>query len=122
MQTSLHLKYASEIGINLRTFDNEYEIEKISEFHPNCKSLLRIQVDDSQSICKFNSKYGYNVDDINDVYKIFELCKMYNINLNGIMFHVGSGCLDSNVYKTPSKKVNFCLILHIINMDLIFPK
>lgn len=103
----LHLKYAKQVGINLCTFDNEYELEKISEFHPNCKSLLRIQVDDSQSICKFNSKYGYNVDNISDVNKIFELCKKFNINLNGIMFHVGSGCLDINAYKTAIEKSKF---------------
>ena len=103
----LHLKYAAEIGINLCTFDNEYEVEKIHEFHPKCKALLRIQVDDSQSICKFNSKYGFNVDDINDVYNMFELCHKYDINLNGIMFHVGSGCLDSNVYKTAIEKSKF---------------
>mmetsp|Transcript_25303 Transcript_25303/g.40232 ORF Transcript_25303/g.40232 Transcript_25303/m.40232 type:complete len:574 (+) Transcript_25303:128-1849(+) len=105
----MHLKYAQQVGVNLCTFDNEDELYKMHEFHPNCKALLRIQVDDSQSICKFNSKYGYNVDDMKDVHRIFELARKLDINMNGIMFHVGSGCLDANVYSTAIEKAKFLL-------------
>jgi ornithine decarboxylase len=105
----LHLAYGQQVGVNLCTFDNEDELHKISKFHPNCKAMLRIQVDDSQSICKFNSKYGYNVDDVKDVHRIFDLARELGTNLNGIMFHVGSGCLDANVYETAIEKAKFLL-------------
>ncbi len=55
----------------------------------------------------FNSKYGYNVDNINNIYQMFDLCKQYNINLSGIMFHVG---LDYNVYATAIEKSKFIRI------------
>jgi len=106
----LHLGYASNIGVNLCTFDNEEEIEKIERYHPSSRALLRIQVDDTQSICAFNSKYGLNVDDnTTDIYRIFELCHRHNINLAGIMFHVGSGCLDCNVYATAIEKSKYLM-------------
>ena len=103
----LHLAYAQQIGVNLCTFDNEWEIEKIARLHPHCKSLLRIQVDDSRSKMKFNSKYGFKVEDRSEVDRIFELCRKFNIDLKGIMFHVGSGCRDSLVYGTAVEQSKF---------------
>lgn len=93
-----HLKFAKANGIKLMTFDNEFELEKIKRISDsNFNLLLRIQVDDSHSICQFNSKYGCETAEIEE---LFELCKYYDLNLNGIMFHVGSGCMDANVYRS----------------------
>jgi diaminopimelate decarboxylase len=44
-----------------------------------------------------------------DVHRIFELARKLDINLGGIMFHVGSGCLDANVYETAIEKAKFLL-------------
>lgn len=103
----LHLEYARDIGVNLCTFDNEYEIEKIARFHPQCQALLRIQVDDSRSKMKFNSKYGFNAENSEEVDRIFDLCRRNAIDLKGIMFHVGSGCLDSSVFGTAIEQSKF---------------
>jgi len=103
----VHLEYAHELGVNLCTFDNEWEIEKIARFHPQCKALLRIQVDDSCSKMKFNSKYGFNVEDSAAVDRMFEVCRKHGVDLKGIMFHVGSGCMDSSVYGTAIEQSKF---------------
>jgi diaminopimelate decarboxylase len=99
-----HLAHAADVGVNLCTFDNEDEVRKIHENHPECGALLRIQVDDSQSVCKFNLKYGYNVDAEEDIHEMLRLCVQYNINLKGVMFHVGSGCMDETVYNSAIKR------------------
>jgi len=103
----LHLEYAQQIGVDLCTFDNEWEIEKIANHHPRCQALLRIQVDDSQSKLEFNSKYGFNVDSQSEVCRILELCRRHSIDLKGIMFHVGSGCRDRSVYGTAIEQSKF---------------
>lgn len=100
----LHLKYANANGIRLMTFDSEYELEKIKKYHPFAKVLIRIQADDSHSICQFNSKFG--VRD-NLIENLFEKCKKLELNLGGIMFHVGSGCMKASVYKDVIGKARY---------------
>jgi len=103
----LHLEFARQIGVDLCTFDNEWEIAKIARHHPRCQALLRIQVDDSQSKLRFNEKYGLNVESHSEVCRIFELCRRHDIDLKGIMFHVGSGCRDRSVYGAAIEQCKF---------------
>eukprot|EP01100_Stratorugosa_tubuloviscum_P012412 TRINITY_DN58_c0_g3_i7.p1 TRINITY_DN58_c0_g3~~TRINITY_DN58_c0_g3_i7.p1 ORF type:complete len:931 (-),score=463.32 TRINITY_DN58_c0_g3_i7:131-2833(-) len=84
-----HIKYAYENGVEMTTFDNEDELYKLKEAWPNVKAVLRIAVDDSQSICKFNSKFGAAP---NETLTLIQLAKRLGINLHGVSFHVGSGC------------------------------
>ena len=39
-----HIKFAASVNVNLMTFDNERELYKIKELHPNAKMLLRIEL------------------------------------------------------------------------------
>lgn len=32
-----HLKYAAAVGVDLMTFDNEYELYKVKDLYPNAK-------------------------------------------------------------------------------------
>lgn len=90
-----HIKYAKEKGVNLTTFDNEDELKKIAEYHPNCGVVMRIHVDDSYSVCQLGSKFGAREDSLeNLVKKVKEL----NLSFKGISFHVGSGCSSSFAY------------------------
>ena len=57
--------------------------------------ILRIAVDDSKSICKFNCKFGADIADIPD---ILSVAKSLQLNVIGISFHVGSNCLDAKTY------------------------
>uniref|UniRef100_A0A6C0J2Y3 ornithine decarboxylase n=1 Tax=viral metagenome TaxID=1070528 RepID=A0A6C0J2Y3_9ZZZZ len=95
-----HIKYAKNNNVNLMTFDCVEELYKIKEHHETAKLLLRLCVDDSKSLCQFNSKFGCKIDDIE---KIFDTIINLKLNLAGFSFHVGSGCKDPYFYYTALK-------------------
>jgi diaminopimelate decarboxylase len=100
-----HIRYARSVDVDLMTFDNMFELFKIVNFHPNAQLILRIKVDDSHSTCRFNSKFGAELDDVDGLMK---LAKTIGLNIVGVSFHVGSGCKNVNAYATAierSKKV-----------------
>ena len=90
-----HIKYAREVGVKITTFDNEHELHKMKEFYPDCRLLLRIHVDDSNSVCQLGTKFGARKEVIKN---LIEEAKRLELNLIGVSFHVGSGCLDANAY------------------------
>ena len=94
-KVSSHLKYACENKIAMMTFDCVEELEKIYNIYPEAQIVLRICVDDSNSKCKFNSKFGCPH---HNILKIFEKVKELRMNLMGFSFHVGSGCSDPRSY------------------------
>jgi len=77
------------------TFDNMFELFKIVNFHPNAQLILRIKVDDSYSTCRFNSKFGAELDDVDGLMK---LAKTIGLDIVGVSFHVGSGCNNVEAY------------------------
>jgi ornithine decarboxylase len=91
------IKYARANDIDLLTFDSSHELYKIKLYHPNARLLLRIQVDDSKSLCRFNCKFGVELE---EVLPILTLAKQLNIDVCGVSFHVGSGCGDAQVYRS----------------------
>lgn len=78
------------------TFDSIEELEKIAAIYPKAQAILRIAVDDSQSVCKFNSKFGAFPD---QVLSIFSKAHELQIDIAGVSFHVGSGCRDPQTHK-----------------------
>jgi ornithine decarboxylase len=121
-----HLEYAKRSGIQLTTADCPEELEKIAQYSPGMQVLLRIAVDDSHSICKFNSKFGMPPNEKNLTSFFTFLKKRYAKNLEegrvsdphyadyggfpqvvGVSFHVGSGCLSSNSYKDAIEKSRY---------------
>jgi ornithine decarboxylase len=90
-----HLEWAREVGVELLTFDCAEELAKIREFHPTARLLLRIAVNDSHSLCKFNSKFGCSPDMAEELVRC--AC-MLGLELVGVCFHVGSGCYDATAF------------------------
>lgn len=90
-----HITYARDKGVNLMTFDNEYELYKIVDNYPESSLILRIAIDDSKSLCKFNKKFGCKVEYVPNLLKI---AKDLNLNVIGFSFHAGSGCSCPYVY------------------------
>jgi len=90
-----HIEYAKESNVELMTFDNTHELKKIAECYPAARLLLRIITDDSQSVCRFSSKFGAPLDQCTPLLK---LAKELNLNVVGISFHVGSGCMNSQSF------------------------
>lgn len=77
------------------TFDNVFELEKMAETFPSARLVLRIITDDSNSICKFSTKFGAPMD---QTYNILKRAKELNLNVVGVSFHVGSGCMSSQSF------------------------
>jgi len=90
-----HITYAKANGVDLMTFDNISELEKIGECYPGARLVLRIITDDSQSICKFSTKFGAPLD---QTYHILRKAKDLNLNVVGVSFHVGSGCMSTQSF------------------------
>ena len=57
--------------------------------------LIRIKVDDKNSVCKFSKKFGVEQNEVEDLLKY---AKNLNLNVTGVCFHVGSGCYDATQY------------------------
>jgi len=79
-----HIQYAKDNNVKLMTFDNREELYKIKKIYPTAELVLRLAVNDSYSICKFNKKYGLQTRYIND---IILLIKSLELNLVGIYTH-----------------------------------
>lgn len=92
---SSHIRFARDNGVKLMVFDNEIELYKIKKICPDAKLVLRIQTDDSASICRFSMKFGAHPDSCEMLVKT---AKMLELDMVGVSFHVGSGCQDVNAY------------------------
>jgi ornithine decarboxylase len=90
-----HIEYARESQVEMMTFDNSHELTKIASIYPNAKLLLRIITDDSQSICRFSTKFGAPLDTTS---QLLALSKELGLNVCGVSFHVGSGCMSSTSF------------------------
>jgi len=94
---SSQIKYARANDVDMMTFDCEEELYKIRLYHPYAELVLRLSVDDSHSICKFNSKFGCKIENVEN---LINLVKLLKLNLVGFSFHVGSGCKSVDSYYT----------------------
>jgi len=89
--------YAKQNNINLTTFDNECELEKIARLAPETKLILRIYANDSSAQCVLSNKYGALES---EWISLIEKAKILGIHKNiiGISFHIGSGANDPTAY------------------------
>lgn len=90
-----HISYAKSSGVDLMTFDNTDELRKIAECFPDSRLVLRIITDDSNSICRFSTKFGAPLDQVDS---ILSVAKELNLNVVGVSFHVGSGCMSTSSF------------------------
>ncbi|RKP11771.1 hypothetical protein BJ684DRAFT_23198 [Piptocephalis cylindrospora] len=90
-----HLRKARELGIHKMTLDSVDEIEKIAENHPDARIVLRIRVEDRESRIRLGVKFGA---DEGNWRELMEAMIRYGLPLEGISFHVGSGCASGNPF------------------------
>lgn len=90
-----HIEYAKASGVEMMTFDNSHELTKIAQTYPNAKLVLRIITDDSNSICRFSTKFGAPLDVCP---KLLTQAKELGLNVMGVSFHVGSGCMNAQSF------------------------
>lgn len=84
-----HLAFARAKDVDLLTVDSEDEIYKLRLYHPDAKVVIRIKVDDSQSVCKFSCKFGLELEEVS---KVLQIAKQAELDVVGVSFHVGSNC------------------------------
>jgi ornithine decarboxylase len=99
---SSQIRYARGNDVDLMTFDSEEELYKVKLFHPYAKLVLRLAVDDSKSVCKFNKKFGCSIDQVRE---ILVIAKTLKLNVMGFSFHVGSNCSSADTYFDALKTV-----------------
>jgi ornithine decarboxylase len=89
VKMSNQIKYARAMDVDLTTFDSDHELYKMKLYHPNCNLILRIKVNDADSVCKFSCKFGASKDESE---KLLEIAKTLKLNVVGVSFHIGSNC------------------------------
>ncbi|KAG2204227.1 hypothetical protein INT46_008842 [Mucor plumbeus] len=89
------IRYSAQQNVSRMTFDNAEELFKIKKYYPDAELVLRILTDDSMSLCQLGLKFGAP---LHTVQHLLETAKELNLNIVGVSFHVGSGCLDENAF------------------------
>ena len=116
---SSQIKYARANDVDLMTFDCEEELYKIKLYHPYANLVLRLAVDDSKSICKFNTKFGCKLENVEN---LINLIKLLKLSLVGFSFHVGSGCKSVDSYFSAiqtCREAYDIAFKHSININII---
>jgi len=90
-----HVRTAAEYNILKMTFDNANELYKIKAYHPSAKLVLRIRCDAEKAQCQLGMKFGVKVE---EAPTLLELAKSLGLDVIGVSFHVGSGCMDPPVF------------------------
>ncbi|ORX63153.1 hypothetical protein DM01DRAFT_1379678 [Hesseltinella vesiculosa] len=93
---SSFIRYASQQNVAKMTFDNAEELYKIKQLYPEAELVLRILADDSKSVCQLGLKFGAPLDTVPHLLKT---AKDLDLNIVGVSFHVGSGCLDEYAFE-----------------------
>jgi ornithine decarboxylase len=92
---SSQIRYARSNDVDTMTFDCEEELYKIKLYHPYAKLILRLAVDDSKSVCKFNKKFGCKLEQVQE---LLVIAKTLKLKIHGFSFHVGSNCSSADVF------------------------
>ncbi|CAO3608830.1 unnamed protein product [Mucor fragilis] len=89
------IRYSAQQNVSRMTFDNAEELFKIKKYYPDAELVLRILTDDSMSLCQLGLKFGAP---LHTVQHLLQTAKELNLNVIGVSFHVGSGCLDEHAF------------------------
>ncbi|KAI9276092.1 pyridoxal-dependent decarboxylase [Sporodiniella umbellata] len=89
------IRYAAHQNVSRMTFDNAEELHKIKKHYPEAELVIRILTDDSNSLCQLGLKFGAP---LNNVQSLLTTAKELGLNVVGVSFHVGSGCLDASAF------------------------
>ncbi|CAF3472469.1 unnamed protein product, partial [Rotaria socialis] len=90
-----HIKQFREAGVRMTVVDNEDELKKLKEHWPEAKVLLRLKPDDKGSLSPFSTKFGANEL---ECITLLRMARLLGVQLVGCSFHVGSRCLDAQIY------------------------
>ena len=95
------LQMAKSLGSPTTVVDSIEEVDKLKSMKWTGSSLLRILVEDENSLMPFSRKFGLPLEKTGDLARY---ANSQGISIKGVSFHVGSGCLDPNQYKKAIKQ------------------
>jgi ornithine decarboxylase len=96
-KVSRDIEYARSCGIQLTTFDNISEYEKIRLAGNDMNMLLRIYANDTTAKCVLSNKYGAMPDEWQSILEhVRDNGNMDSIR--GVSFHIGSGANDPRAF------------------------
>jgi ornithine decarboxylase len=87
--------YARKHGVDLMTFDAEYELDKIARLAPGARVLVRIKVPNVGSMVELSLKFGAEPS---DAVPLLLKAKRLGLKPSGVSFHVGSQCTHGDNY------------------------
>ncbi|XP_049290991.1 ornithine decarboxylase 1-like [Anopheles funestus] len=90
------LLYARSKQVSVMTFDGAVELEKIHQYYPEARLVLRMRHDSLQVRCSLGKKFG--CDPIVEAPELLRYAATLRMNVIGISFHVGSDCDEHQVY------------------------
>jgi ornithine decarboxylase len=113
-----HIRAAREMKVNTMTFDNKSELHKIKVLHPEARLLLRIRCEAEKAQAPLGMKFGASMEESPT---LLAVAKELGLNVVGISFHVGSGCMDPPVFRRAIESSRFLFdvgenIGHMMNM------
>lgn len=76
-------------------FDNDDELRKIAQHHPNASLCLRIAERDPECTIDLSSKFGAPQEQTTQLLK---LARRLKLNVVGVSFHVGTGAKNGKTY------------------------
>uniref|UniRef100_A0A182QGE5 ornithine decarboxylase n=1 Tax=Anopheles farauti TaxID=69004 RepID=A0A182QGE5_9DIPT len=77
-------------------FDNEFELEKIAQHHPDAELLLRYRYDSTNSKVNLGTKFGCDVGE--EARQLLDRARELSLNVVGWCFNVGSMSYDAEVF------------------------
>ncbi|XP_035891994.1 ornithine decarboxylase 1-like [Anopheles stephensi] len=90
------LLYARSEQVSMMTFDGAAELEKIHQYYPEARLVLRMRHDSKKVRCSMGKKFG--CDPISEAPELLRYAATLRMNVIGISFHVGSDCDEHQVY------------------------
>lgn len=95
------LVLAKSLGSPTTVIDSFEEVDKLQAIRWGGSTLIRLLVEDETSLMPFSRKFGLPSEKTRD---IANYAKSRNIPIQGVSFHVGSGCLDPHQYTKALQK------------------
>ncbi|CAG9467596.1 unnamed protein product [Pedinophyceae sp. YPF-701] len=89
------LAHARRAGVQYATYDSPGELDKVKEFYPDMKMVLRIRADDPTARVQLGNKYGAEPQ----VWRrLLAEARARGLEVVGVSFHVGSAANDPGAY------------------------
>ncbi|XP_050067280.1 ornithine decarboxylase 1-like [Anopheles maculipalpis] len=90
------LLFARSKKVSMMTFDGAVELEKIHQYYPEARLVLRMRHDSLHVRYSLGKKFG--CDPISEAPELLRYAATLRMNVIGISFHVGSDCGEHQVY------------------------